>query len=880
MGWWKKKSKSKESIYQESVKSSSKTEIEELFKVLVIDPVGNDPTRRKKLESLPHESKIQLVENAQHRQRKDVAVDSVIKRIHIEGVPDIRALEALQQSLKKNPLVWMGEFVEKKGVALLCRAMTKMTEGPCEEDRKKERLLIKMFSTISGEGGYGENIDDSTDRAILGAVCSAAGSVHGSVAADSLEFLSRRVQTGRGGQQTVLSVLLEQQKRKKQPYLFSSVCRKTEKWSEESAAYIGNLLFLFNRIVESQPDVVSRIYYRTEFLRSGFDELLESMARVTDSRVEELLGEYSAEQKKDCDFVERHFDGKLRDIGDGKQVEELFSLFSSEREKHFLKSIFSFLLFLPEGKTIREVCLKLIEKKIFETVFEGKKAEKSCEELTLSDIRVGELLNREHELLRESERKDECLKKKDAEMELLRTELAALKTKIPPKKEGEIETVPIQPEKKGEKQLQPAAHLEKTVQASVSVPAAQPKKSTPPPPPPKMKPPAKKQTGLKKVPWKALPKDRLASSIWKDIKRGEWDEKMLLAKLKEEFSIVAVARTKKREETKQVTFVDDKTARLIEIAFQGNRIDIETFVKDFRELNIEKETLSVTPCLLKVALSSEEEAALQTVGRKMPHTLNFPDRLLCEVTQIKKYKEKIQFVCISSRAAEFVLSTRTPLRAFLASIKRAQYSSHLKVFLSLFLRVGNIMNGTVSQYVSGVDLDVLSTLPAIKGATQSLFDFLVDVFEKTYGDSDLFKEDLEIIAAGINFSLNGASAELARAVEEFSHTAALLASECRDEKKLLAEIHRTEATLSAMEKELAGARTEFRRLLAYFVEETRVESGAFFAMFKTFLSSYLMAKQALCLARTARVAGPTPAENMDRVIAEFEFESQRLSPCL
>ncbi|OIR56669.1 MAG: formin homology 2 domain-containing protein [Amphiamblys sp. WSBS2006] len=667
-------------------------------------------------------------------------------------------------------------------------------------------------------------------------------------AADGISFLQRRVH-GQG--LCVLDVLVEYQKRKKKTYLFEFVCMKRMGWSEESFRFVECLLGLFNSIVRGQSDAVTRIYYRTEFLRSGFEEIKQYLRNFTNDRIEVLIEEYETTKKKDGELVGLQLGGGDMNVVDPAM---LSSLFASPKEKRFLNSIYSFLSFLPEGKTVREACLKKIEKRILETVFEGRKTEQSTEELTLTDIRVGELLNREHELTVLCAQKEETIQKKEVEIETQKIELERLKKEK--KEPSEIETAPIQSPKEEKKPVK-----QEIVKPTI-------KKTAPPPPPPKMKPPQSKQTGLKKISWKPLPKNKVEGTVWQDIKTSKWCHKEILSGLKEEFSLTKSGTNKKKKE-KQITFVDEKIGRNIEIAFQGNRVGLSSFIKDFNQFDLSLPSLELASTLVKISLSQEEEKTLKDISRKESSSLTFPDRLLAELSLVSCYREKIQLVCIFLRVQEFVQTARTPLRVFLASIKRAQYSSHLKEFLSLFLAVGNVLNGTDRQNsVLGVCLDVLPTVDAIKGNTQSLLEFVVDAFERKYEEADLFKEDLEIIAGGIGFSLKGTVSGLEKTSAEFKVVADTLKGLCKTEQNVIREIENIERTLSELQTDLASASCEFKKLQIYFAEETNTNSGVFFSLFKSFLGSYISARQNICLRKTKM--NPTQKERMGEVITSLK----------
>lgn len=798
-------------------------EIDEDLKRLLLDTTKDDPKTKERILGLPKEIKLQMIENASRRQKSEQTVESYFEIFETENVPSQKTLCSLLQSLKKNSFVWMKGFLEHGGVSSLICFFNLLRKTEDNERDKKLFLVLEMFEVILTESSKKEHLKGEARKMVLETLCLFAMFEAISIATKAIDILSLFVVDSETSQ-FVLDILQTTQKKKGATYIFEGICRvKTGLKGFES--YLFSFLSFFNKLLFFQEDIVSRFYYRTDFLRSGFEEIKRMAVLLENSKIQICIETFEKEFEKDEVFISKQVKGRLNE----KNSDELFALlkkrFQKENEEKFLVSIFSLLLFLPEGKTIREMCLKLIEKKVFETVFEGKKTERSYEDLsmTLVDIRVAELLNKEHELKILCNEKDEKIRNLEQALKDIQNK-NKIKTVLDNKQtetkeiKKEIETVPIQQQQKEEQKKEV--------------------KSKPPPPPPLKKTIKKKET-LKRIMWKPISILKVKETVWAEVEWGFWNKKINEEDLIQCFKSIPKEKPLSKQISKK-TFIDEKNGRVIEIAFQGHKISIEVFIEAVQSFFLDSKSLCVISSLLKVVLSKEDKIKLKQTDEKL---LNFPDRLFRSLIRIPFYELKLNVISMSRKVNDLFLSVEKALRVYLAAIKRTKYSRHLKVFLALVLYSGNCLNGSSgTSFVRGVEINILTQLPCIKGTDKSFLDFLISAFEKEYQDSDLLKEDLEIMSMGTKMSFSAVKSDIADRLKEFERIENSVLSNAGLEQIVRNEISNIRNKIKRLEKDIEEAQQETKRLSLYFANE---KDNCLFTLINDFRRCFVQSKKTL-----------------------------------
>eukprot|EP00917_Polyrhabdina_sp_WS-2016_P006419 GHVP01014207.1.p1 GENE.GHVP01014207.1~~GHVP01014207.1.p1 ORF type:complete len:954 (-),score=225.54 GHVP01014207.1:277-3138(-) len=874
-GFGKKKTNPEEN----SINSGSIAEVEDEFVKNMSESQKNQEELKKMLENMDPVQKIEILTNDMKRIRLEKPVGEVLKDLTSVDIPGEEVFNTILQAVKKYTIEWTCTFIESGGIEILYKTVERLLkEQQNEEIYEKEYKCIEIFGGI-----LGNEYKSAQEEMIMKSLCFLSYSSSIKISGRALKFLGEFLTPGKENYKFILSLIQHQSKKSKSTYIFEGICNRKIYKDENSRMYVSSSLYLFNHILENIQDPMLRLYYRRQWINSGGKEINDIVEIFNDPNLETLLDDYMRCKKDD----ENTIFGRFSNLDSNKMsplFQKIQEKFTNEKEKDIVSTILSFLALLPDEKEGRGICLKMIERKVIETAFEGHRSEGHSKELSFSDLKIAEYKNKTHELKEEINEKDSIIQKQNGilkEMEKRVDELC-IKNQLLEEKEflykKEIEPKPkkserqplagIFPNKKEEnylfsikkERLIPKEEKKELEVKDVNVkkPVKEDKKEpeikgvnvkpsptakAPPPPPKLIKP---KSNNLKKIPWKQIPKTKLTDTIWTEIPIGKWDKLIKHKEIEEIFTIQTIKPTSSKKK-QIVTFMEEKSARIVEISFQGNRISEDGFIESIKKLDLDDPNLIVADSLTKVVISDQDKKTLSLVKKEDSSLLTFSDRLFYNLYSIPFYEIRIKLIGQYKRSSSLLDETEKPSRFFMVAVKRAMYSTSFKEFLSLLLSVGNYMNGTTDKklYIGGIDMDILTSLGGIKGKELSVLDFICKEFNQQYESSDLLREDLELISAGGNFSLSNLISEGDARKTEFKELVGIIETVELGHKEILEGVKKVEFIIGEIEKRIQKCKELQEKLKKYFFYDAlgTTDVSGLFSLFKEFGKDYFLSLQ-------------------------------------
>ncbi|KAJ7684827.1 hypothetical protein DFH06DRAFT_20524 [Mycena polygramma] len=405
-------------------------------------------------------------------------------------------------------------------------------------------------------------------------------------------------------------------------------------------------------------------------------------------------------------------------------------------------------------------------------------------------------------------------------------------------------------------------------------------------------------TKMKQLQWDKLPQQQVARTLWNDEEPDK--EKEMLNKLQvdgvwmemeEDFKakqlVINLMARQKRAELKSV--LDPQTKKRIEILIQRvKKLQPEEIAWKIQQFDQELCTQGFLSELKPVLPSPEQVGKLNVYRNADPEELlglHPSDRLMVKLIQIDRLGPRIEGMLYKCDFEETWTLLDESARKLAEASQALLSAKCFKELLSLILLIGNYMNGTgVKGGAFGFRVSSINKLVDTKSVNNTtLLHFLERTVAKHFPDMEDFLEELGKPAEAYRVNLQDLRKGLGelrdglkRIRQELGEYFADMDQNEKYGKQMWNFVGKANIQLGDLIDNVNLADTTFTEAIKYFGEEDKsMSSSEFYAIFKTFVTSYKKCKaenQSLAEERLAvekrRQAADDARANRQKVLEE------------
>lgn len=370
---------------------------------------------------------------------------------------------------------------------------------------------------------------------------------------------------------------------------------------------------------------------------------------------------------------------------------------------------------------------------------------------------------------------------------------------------------------------------------------------------------------MKQLQWDKLPHQQVSNTLWGSEqldKENEMLQKLQLdgvwRQMEEDFKakqlMINLMARQKRAELKSV--LDDQTKKHVEIlmkrvkklapeeiAWKIKHFDAELCTRDFlKELKLVLPTPEQIGKLNVYRNSEIEELA----------ELHPADRLMVKLIQIERLVPRIEAMAYKSSFDETLSLLDTGAHKLIEAGQSLLEAKAFKELLSLILLVGNYMNGTgVKGGAFGFKVSSINKLVDTKSVNNTtLLHFLEKTVVKHFPDMETFLEELSKPADACRENLQ----DIRKGLGELREGLKRIRQELKDHftdmdpeetygRQMWSFVGKAGTQLDDLADDVNAAETTFVQVVKHYGEdEKNMTSTEFYAIFKTFVTSYKKCK--------------------------------------
>lgn len=370
---------------------------------------------------------------------------------------------------------------------------------------------------------------------------------------------------------------------------------------------------------------------------------------------------------------------------------------------------------------------------------------------------------------------------------------------------------------------------------------------------------------MKQLQWDKLPQQQVGKTLWKDEEPEK--EKEMLAKLQsdgvwmemeEDFKakqlMINLMARQRQAELKSV--LDPQTKKRVEILIQRvKRMEPEEIARRIQQFDQEMCSENFLSELKGVLPTPEQIGKLNVYRNAEPEELaglHPSDRLMVKLIQIDRLGPRIEGMLYKCKFEEQWLLLDDGARKVGEAGDALLHAKHFKEVLNLILMIGNYMNGTgIKGGAFGFRVSSINKLVDTKSVNNTtLLHFLERTIHKHFSSMEEFVDELAKPAEAYRVNTQDIRKDLAelrdglkRIRQELNDYHTDLAHNDGFSNQMWTFVGKATSKLEYLVDDVNHAETTFTEVVKYYGEdEKNITSPEFFAVFKTFVTSYKKCK--------------------------------------
>lgn len=368
-------------------------------------------------------------------------------------------------------------------------------------------------------------------------------------------------------------------------------------------------------------------------------------------------------------------------------------------------------------------------------------------------------------------------------------------------------------------------------------------------------------TKLKQLQWDKLAQPQVAKTLWSD--EDAKKEQEILAKLQadgvwvemeEDFKakqlMINLLARQKQAELKSV--LDPQTKKRVEILIQRvKKLEPEEIARKIQQFDQDMCTEVFLRELKPVLPTPEQVGKLNVYRNAEPEELaglHASDRLMVKLIQIKRLGPRIEGMLYKCKFEERWSLLDDGTRKVAEACDVLMHAKHFKEVLNLILMIGNYMNGTgIKGGAFGFKVSSINKLVDTKSVNNTtLLHFLERTIHKHFPHMDEFLDELSKPAEAYRVNMQDVRKDLGVLREGLKRIRQELNDYYGDidqndgfSRQMWQFVGRASSKLEDLTDDVTHTETSLSEVIRYYGEdEKNTSSTEFFAVFKTFVTSF------------------------------------------
>ncbi|KAH7930908.1 actin-binding FH2 [Leucogyrophana mollusca] len=372
-------------------------------------------------------------------------------------------------------------------------------------------------------------------------------------------------------------------------------------------------------------------------------------------------------------------------------------------------------------------------------------------------------------------------------------------------------------------------------------------------------------TKMKQLQWDKLPQQQVGKTLWNN-EEPQKEQEMLMklqadgiwTEMEEDFKakqlMINLMARQKQAELKSV--LDPQTKKRVEILIQRiKKLQPEEIARKIQQFDQEMCTELFLSELKPVLPTPEQVGKLNVYRNAEPEELaglHPSDRLMVKLIQIDRLDPRIEGMLYKCKFEETWLLLDDGARKVGEAGEALLHAKHFKELLNLILMIGNYMNGTgIKGGAFGFRVSSINKLVDTKSVNNTtLLHFLERTVAKHFPDMEEYLEELSKPAEAYRVNIQDIRKDLGelrdglkRIRQELNDHYTDIAQNDGYSRQMWSFVGKASSKLEDLVDDVNHADTTFTEVVRYYGEDDKnLTSTEFFAIFKTFVTSYRKCK--------------------------------------